>query len=82
MPVGLQLQVLEGEHLPLTMNREMAGGNTVRAGIEFDALGRRVAYHLAVGHGSILSANQERLMPALPIVQGRLSRRLARWLPG
>ena len=50
LPVGLQLQVLEGEHLPLTMNREMAGGNIVRAGIEFDALGRRVAYHLHRSH--------------------------------
>ena len=42
--------MLEGEHLPLTMNREMAGGNIVRAGIEFDALGRRVAYHLHRSH--------------------------------
>ena len=37
-----QIQVLEAEHLPLAMNRELANGNVIRAGIEFDRLGRRV----------------------------------------
>lgn len=50
LTVGLQIQVLEPEHLPLTMNRELASGNVVRAGIEFDRLGRRVAYHLYRSH--------------------------------
>lgn len=50
LTVGMQIQVLEPEHLPLTMNRELASGNVVRAGIEFDRLGRRVAYHLYRSH--------------------------------
>src|SRR5690606_6930663 len=50
LPVGLQLQVLEPEHLPATLNRELANGHVIRAGIEFDRLGRRVAYHLYRSH--------------------------------
>lgn len=50
LTVGLQLQVLEPEHLPLTLNSELASGNVVRSGIEFDRLGRRVAYHLYRSH--------------------------------
>jgi lambda family phage portal protein len=50
LPVALQLQVLEPEHLPVTLNRELPNGNVIRAGIEFDRLGRRVAYHLYRSH--------------------------------
>lgn len=46
LAVALQLQVLEPEHLPVTMNTTAENGNVIRAGIEFDRLGRRVAYHL------------------------------------
>lgn len=48
--VPLQLQVLEPEHLPHTLNTDLSSGNVVRAGIEFDGLGRRVAYHLYRTH--------------------------------
>jgi lambda family phage portal protein len=48
--VPLQLQLLEAEHLPINLNTELPSGNVVRAGIEFDALGRRVAYHLYKSH--------------------------------
>ena len=50
LAVPLQLQVLEPEHLPLHLNREEPNGNVIRAGIEFDRLGRRVAYHLYLSH--------------------------------
>jgi lambda family phage portal protein len=50
LAVGMQLQVLEPEHLPLTLNTETPSGNIIRAGIEFDRLGRRVAYHLYRSH--------------------------------
>ena len=50
LPVGLQLQLLEPEHLPATLNQELASGNVIRAGIEFDKLGRRVSYHLYRSH--------------------------------
>ncbi len=48
--VPLQLQVLEPEHLPLDLNTDLPSGNVVRSGIEFDGLGRRVAYHLFRSH--------------------------------
>ena len=50
LTVLLQLQVLEAEHVPLTFNTTLPGGNLVRAGIEFDRLGRRAAYHLTRAH--------------------------------
>lgn len=48
--VPLQIQVLEPEHLPSHLNRELDNGHVIRAGIEFDRLGRRVAYHLYRSH--------------------------------
>jgi predicted nucleic acid-binding protein len=48
--VGLQLQLLEPEHLPITLNSTLDNGHVIRSGIEFDALGRRVAYHLYRHH--------------------------------
>ena len=50
LPVALQIQVLEAEHLPTTMNRDLPDGNVIRSGIEFDRLGRRVAYYLYRSH--------------------------------
>lgn len=44
LSVPLQLQMLPSEMLPVEDNRTLAGGNTVRAGVEFDLIGRRVAY--------------------------------------
>jgi lambda family phage portal protein len=46
LSVPLQLQILEAEHVPLTLNTTLPSGNVIRAGIEFDRLGRRVAYHV------------------------------------
>jgi lambda family phage portal protein len=44
LPVPLQLQLLESEQLPMLW--KMAdNGNEIRAGIEFSAIGKRVAYH-------------------------------------
>lgn len=50
LAVAVQLQVLEPEHLPVTLNTQAANGNVIRAGIEFDRLGRRIAYHLYRSH--------------------------------
>ena len=50
LAVPLQIQLLEAEHVPLTFNTTLANGNIVRAGIEFDRLGRRAAYHLTRAH--------------------------------
>jgi len=48
--VPLQLQMIPSEMLPLTRNETTAGGNIIRQGIEFDKIGRRVAYHFLRRH--------------------------------
>jgi lambda family phage portal protein len=50
LTVPLQLQLLEAEHLPTGETRRLASGNYLRAGIEFDQIGRRVAYWLYREH--------------------------------
>ncbi len=50
LSVPLQLQMLDPEHLPLTLNVMSDTGNPIRAGIEFDQIGRRVAYWLYPQH--------------------------------
>ena len=43
--VPLQMQLLQSEMLPFEKTGTAANGNRIRCGIEFDAIGRRVAYH-------------------------------------
>ncbi len=50
LSVPLQLQAMDAEHLPLTLNTVTASGNVIRAGIEFNGIGQRVAYHLYRNH--------------------------------
>jgi len=50
LSVPLQLQLLEAEHLPTNETRKLENGNYIRAGIEFNGIGRRVAYHLYREH--------------------------------
>ena len=65
LTVPLQLQLLEAEHLPLTKNEDLPNGHVIRAGIEFDALGRRVAYHLYREHPGerVMFANAGETVP-------------------
>jgi lambda family phage portal protein len=48
--VPLQLQMLPSEMLPLEQTGIGANGNAIRQGIEFDRIGRRVAYHFLRRH--------------------------------
>ena len=50
LTVPLQLQLLESEHLPFDKNEISGNGNQIRCGIEFDKIGRRVAYHFYRKH--------------------------------
>lgn len=50
LTVPLQLQVIEAEQCPLDKNEMAPNGNVIRAGIEFDAIGRRVAYWIYPRH--------------------------------
>lgn len=47
--VPVQFEVLESDHVPLTLN-ETRNGNRIIAGVEFDASGRRVAYWVLPYH--------------------------------
>lgn len=50
LAVPLQLQVLPPDFVPVDRNFKTRSGNVVRAGIEFDAIGRRVAYWMWQSH--------------------------------
>ncbi len=50
LSVPLQIQLLEADHLDETHNTVSDAGNEIRMGIEIDAEGRRVAYHLWAEH--------------------------------
>ena len=52
LSVPLQLQLLESEMLPLTKTEAGPFGNTIRCGIEFNGIGKRVAYHFYRKHPS------------------------------
>lgn len=48
--VPLQLQLLQSELLPFDKTETASNGNRIRCGVEFDAIGRRVAYHFRRSH--------------------------------
>lgn len=48
--VPLQMQLLQSEMLPFEKTEAAANGNRIRCGIEFDGIGRRVAYHFHRRH--------------------------------
>lgn len=48
--VPLQVQLLQSEMLPFDKTETAPNGNRIRCGIEFDAIGRRVAYHFRRRH--------------------------------
>ncbi len=50
LTVPLQLQMLPAEMLPLNHNQLLENGHRIRQGIEFDRIGRRVAYHFLRRH--------------------------------
>ncbi len=50
LPVPLQLQVLESEYLDRSYSAPVGAVRRIRAGIEFGALGERLAYHFWRNH--------------------------------
>lgn len=66
LTVPLQLQIVEAEHVPLDKNVLAAPGqNKIIAGIEFDSIGRRVAYWMYPEHPgeSLASGGTFTLLP-------------------
>ena len=55
--VPLQLQLLAAEYVPTEKNFKTRNGNIVRAGIEFNAIGQRVAYWMYATHPGDTPAN-------------------------
>ena len=72
LAVPLQLQMLPSEMLPLSRNETLANGNLIRQGIEFDGIGRRVAYWFLRRHPGDLTdpgmAGETVRVPAAEIV--------------
>ena len=66
--VPLQRQLLEAEHVPFWLHRDLENGNRIRNGIEFNRIGRRLAYHMyrehPGEHGSIVSESDLVRVPA------------------
>lgn len=62
--VPLQLQLIPAEMLDISFNFSAVNQNRIECGIEFDAIGRRVAYHFFTNHpnNDVFSRN-----PALPL---------------
>jgi lambda family phage portal protein len=50
LPVPLQLQILEPDHLDSTKNGPLSNGNFAITGVEFNLIGQRVAYWLYPVH--------------------------------
>lgn len=50
LPIPLQLQILEPDYLDTTKVARLANGGRIIHGVEFDAIGRRVAYWLYPEH--------------------------------
>ena len=48
--VPMQLQLLQSEMLPFEKTEVLPGNRCIRCGIEFDAIGRRLAYHFRRRH--------------------------------
>ena len=50
--VPLQVQLLEAEFVPWDYNDDLKNGHKIRAGIEFNGIGQRVAYWMHKEHPS------------------------------
>lgn len=73
MSVPLQLQLIPADHLPSEKNEGVGGGGEIVNGVEFDAIGRRAAYHLWARHPGEYAqqtsrAQELRRVPAAQIV--------------
>jgi len=67
LPVPLQLQLLEPDHLDTTKTGELANGGFVVQGVEFDALGRRRAYWLYPVHPGEVATFRKASLSSRPV---------------
>jgi len=50
LPYGLGLQLLEADRLDESINQVLRNGNVIRMGVELNAFGRPLAYHVRTSH--------------------------------
>ncbi|GER00920.1 phage portal protein [Iodidimonas gelatinilytica] len=63
LTVPLKLQVLEADFIDSTLNRTLDGGGEIDRGIEYDAMGRKVAFWLLPAHpGEIARFTRRRMV--------------------
>ena len=62
LSVPLQLQVVESEYVPVAYNEVLANGNEVKSGIEFNRIGKRVAYWMHQTHPAEFSFDSSKLV--------------------
>jgi len=62
LPLPVQLQVLEADFIDTGKDGRLSNGNRVVQGVEFDLLGRRVAYWLFTSHPGSSSASSGTLL--------------------
>lgn len=80
LSVPLQLQVLEAEHVPTTMSKDLGAAGSIVGGVEFDGIGRPAAYHMFREHpGERLLLNADNMatvrVPADSVMHLRMVRR-------
>ena len=70
LPLPLQLQVLEPDHLDSSKHQRVPNGGAIIRGVEFDAIGRRAAYWLFPEHpgSSLRSGVRSVRVPATDIL--------------
>lgn len=74
LPIPIQIQVLESDFIDSGQHRDLSSGGKIVRGVEFDASGRRAAYHLFKNHpgastfSSTLSLGQSERVNAADIL--------------
>lgn len=82
LPVPLQLQLLEPDHLDASKTGDVAGGGFVIQGIEFDALGRRRAYWLYPVHPGEVAIFRRASLTSQPVPASSVLHLFDRLRPG
>jgi len=82
LPVPLQLQLLEPDHLDTAKTGELANGGFVVQGVEFDALGRRRAYWLYPVHPGEVATFRKVSLTSKPVPASMVLHLFDRLRPG
>lgn len=78
LSIPIQFQAMEADHLDTGFTEDLRGGNRITAGVEYNAFGQRVAYHLWRDHpsGSFVRENKRVRVPADEISHIKLPYRI------